>query len=99
MPADPSPPPPREPAIRLAASLDIAAAQDLLAQVRGALPRGALVLDGSAVERVSVPCLQILAAARQAAAGGAAFNLVDASPALAAAVADLGLTAAIPLES
>lgn len=100
MPAEPSssPPPGQGTTIRLAASLDFGAAQDLLAQIRSALPCGALVLDGSAVERASVPCLQILAAARREAADGAALRIVGASTALVAAVADLGLAAAIPLE-
>jgi len=57
------------------------------------------VLDGSEVERISVPCLQVLVAARRAAGDAAAFRIVDASAALMAAVADLGLSAALPMES
>jgi anti-anti-sigma regulatory factor len=103
MPADPSSslPSAAGAAIRLAASLDLGAAPELLRQIRDALADpaadgGARVLDGSDVERVSVPCLQILAAARREAA---ALRVVGASAALAAAIADLGLAAAIPLES
>ena len=58
-----------------------------------------VVLDGSEVERISVPCLQVLVAARRAAGDEAAFRIVGASAALVAAVADLGLSAALPMES
>ncbi len=97
MPADPLPPAPRTAAMRLPASLDTGAAQELLDGLRTGLADGALVLDGSAVERVSVPCLQILAAAARE--GGAALRIAGPSPALAAAIADLGLADAIPLEA
>lgn len=81
---------------RLAASLDLGAAEDLLVQMREAARDGGAVLDGSAVERVAVPCLQVLAAAARAVPG---LRIVAPSAALVAAVGDLGLSAAIPLES
>jgi len=50
-------------------------------------------LDGSAVERVSTLCLQILVVAAQAAQrAGTEFRLARPSAALAEAIADLGLT-------
>ena len=99
MPAEPIPPPSRDTALRLPASLDLGAAPALLEQLLAGLAAGPLVLDGSEVERVSVPCLQILAAARREGAGQPALRIVGASAALAAAVADLGLATAIPLEA
>lgn len=98
MPAEPVPHPARDTALRLPASLDLGAAPALLEQVRAGLAEGGLVLDGSAVERVSVPCLQILAAARREGGGQPGLRIVGASAALAAAVSDLGLATAIPLE-
>jgi chemotaxis protein CheX len=95
MPAEPS----SSHSFRLPAALDLGAAQDLLQQLRDGLADGGLVLDGSEVERISVPCLQVLVAARRAAGDAAAFRIVDASAALMAAVADLGLSAALPMES
>ena len=50
-------------------------------------------LDGSAVERVSTLCLQLLVAAAHAAhRSGLEFRLERPSAALAEAIADLGLT-------
>lgn len=99
MPAEPN----SSLSFRLPAALDLGAAQELLQRLRDGLadgaPAGGLVLDGSAVERISVPCLQVLAAARRAAGNAAAFRIVGASAALVAAVADLGLSAALPMES
>lgn len=99
MPAEPS----SSHSFRLPAALDLSAAQDLLQRLRDGLadgpPAGGLVLDGSEVERISVPCLQVLVAARRAAGDEAAFRIVGASAALLAAVADLGLSAALPMES
>ena len=91
------------PSFRLPAALDLGAAQDLLQRLRDGLadgaPPGGLVLDGSEVERIAVPCLQVLAAARRAAGDGAALRIVGASEALVAAVADLGFSAVLPMES
>lgn len=85
--------------LALSACLDIAAAEGLLTRLRTALHDGAVRLDGSQVERVSTPCMQVLAAAATAARQtGVPFQVVSASPALCSAVADLGLTDAIPLE-
>lgn len=92
---DASPSPDSQAPPRLPAVLDLAAAQALLDTIRTQAAAGAPVLDGRDVERASVPCLQILAAARREAAG---LRIVCASDALAAAVDDLGLSAAIPLE-
>lgn len=86
-------------AISLAASLDLTAADPLLQTVRAGLRDGALLLDGAAVERVSTPCLQVLAAAAIAARqGGIPFRILYPSAVLSAAITDLGLAAAIPME-
>lgn len=97
MPTDAPTSPPPDPAavVRLPAVLDLSAAQSLQAQLCAAQADGPPVLDASAVERVSVPCLQVLAAAQREAAG---LRIVGASAVLAAAVSDLGLSAMIPLE-
>lgn len=84
----------------LAASLDLTAADPLLLSLRDGLKEGAIVLDGGSVERVSTPCLQVLAAAAIAARQAEIpFRIHGASPALIAAIADLGLAADIPLEN
>lgn len=82
----------------LPASLDLPQADALFRAVSAALAEGGLMLDGAAVERVSTPCLQILAAAAAAAASrGQAFRLHHASDVLRSAIDDLGLRHAIPL--
>lgn len=80
----------------LPASLDLGGAEALWRSLREQLDGGALLLDGGAVERVSTPALQVLAAGAIAArASGIPFRLRDASPVLADAIADLGLAATI----
>lgn len=86
-------------AIALPASLDLTEADGLCQALRQALQSGAVILDADAVERVSTPCLQVLAAAAASAASrGIQFRLCRASEALATAIGHLGLGAAIPLE-
>lgn len=85
--------------LTLPASLDLTGAEALRDALRAGLQEGALRLDGAAVERVSTPCLQVLAAAVASARGaGIDFRLASASPVLRAAIADLDLCAAIPEE-
>jgi anti-anti-sigma regulatory factor len=61
---------------------------------------GAVVLDGSAVERVSTACLQVLVAAAKAAQShGRAFTLAAASHTLASAINDLALDRHLPVGS
>jgi chemotaxis protein CheX len=80
-------------------SLDLTEAEGLCQALRDRLHEGALLLDASMVERISTPCLQVLAAAAASAMRrGAEFRLRHASTAFSAAIADLGLTAAIPFE-
>lgn len=89
----------RDVAMQLAPSLDLTEAEALCLALRDRLQDGAVLLDGSAVERISTPCLQVLAAtAASAERRGAEFRLVRASAALSVAIADLGLAAAIPIE-
>jgi anti-anti-sigma regulatory factor len=77
----------------LAAVLDLGAAEGLHQRLLDACAHDAPVtLNGSAVERISTACAQVLAAgAISARARGLTFTLEAPSPALAAALADLGL--------
>ena len=74
--------------------LDFAAAPALAHALRQhvAVVEG-VVLDGSLVDRVSTPCLQILlATAIDAQSRGASFRLREPSPVLTNAIAELGLS-------
>lgn len=76
----------------LPATLDLTAARDLRERLTAMLSGNGVVLDMSAVERLSTPCIQVLlAAGRGAEAAKVSFQIVDASDAFRAAVADLGL--------
>ena len=81
----------------LPASLDLTGAEPLHHALKDLLIEGAIHLDGAAVERVSTPALQVLAAAARAARGrNIPFTLSDASGVLSNAIADLGLDSLIP---
>jgi len=83
--------------ILLPAVLDLAAAEELSRTLVGRLTEGGIEIEGSAVERVATPCLQVLAAAAASARGQHhPFRLCRPSAALQAAISDLGLDAAIP---
>jgi len=87
------------PALPLLATLDLSAAEALRRDLATQLSAGGILLDGSAVERVATPCLQVLAAAAAMARdSNQTFRLYQASDALRAATFDLGLNAAIPFE-
>lgn len=87
------------PGLPLPASLDLNAAASLCEALRARLEDGDVLIDARAVERVSTPCLQLLAAAAASArARGVAFRLNQAPPVLTEAITDLGLSAAIPVE-
>lgn len=74
------------------ATLDLTAARDLRERLIAMLSGNGVVLDMSAVDRMSTPCMQILlAAGRSADAAEVSFQIVDASDAFRSAVADLGL--------
>jgi anti-anti-sigma regulatory factor len=79
--------------IHLSSVLDVLAAAPLCEELRTRLSSDELLeLDGSAVERVSTACLQIiLTASITARSQGAALRLTAPSPALSQAIADLGL--------
>ncbi|WP_419727801.1 STAS domain-containing protein [Lichenicola sp.] len=84
--------------LQLAPCLDLGEADALCHALRSRLLAGAICLDGSQVERASTVCLQIIAASVATAHDrGAIFSLRYPSPALSSAIADLGLSAAIPL--
>lgn len=76
----------------LPASLDIGGAEPLQTALRGLLLDGAVRVDGSQVERISTPCLQVIAAAVTASrAMGREPALINPSPVMLGAIADLGL--------
>jgi chemotaxis protein CheX len=79
---------------RLPQVLDLTQAQNLRDAMVARLSDGRLVLDASAVERMSTPCVQVLLATGRAAdLVGSAFQIVDASDVFRTALADLGLHA------
>jgi chemotaxis protein CheX len=81
-------------AFALPAILDITKAQELRGHMVDRLNGGAVLVDASAVDRVSTPCIQVLlAAARSVELAGTSFRIDNASAALRAALADLGLQA------
>jgi chemotaxis protein CheX len=82
-----------EAVLPLEASLDLVAAMRLREQTSEAIARStSVVIDASAVERITTPCVQVLvAAARTAAAEGRTFTVGGASGAFEAAFLDLGL--------
>ena len=82
----------------LPATLDRLAAESLCRTVQDRLLTGQkLRLDGSAVERVSTACVQVLlAASRSATAREVPFTVISPSAALTEALADLGLAGALP---
>jgi chemotaxis protein CheX len=73
--------------------LDLAYAERLQQSLQDVCTRESpLVVNGQAVERVSTACLQVLiAAARAARMHDREFRLQSPSPALSAAIEDLGL--------
>jgi len=82
------------PFIRLPQLLDLPQAQNLRTTMAALLGNGAVLLDASAVERMSTPCAQVLVAAGRAAdLAGSPFQINDASDVFLAALADLGLQA------
>jgi anti-anti-sigma regulatory factor len=79
--------------------LDLAGAEALLALLQEqVLPNARVRLDGAAVTQAGTAGLQLLLAARQTLARHAGtLELVDPSPGLLRAIADLGLDAAFGL--
>jgi anti-anti-sigma regulatory factor len=84
--------------LALPATMDQLAAEPLCRALQERILRDKkLLIDGSAVERASTACLQILlAASLSAAARDIGFELVAASPALIEALHDLGLNQLLP---
>lgn len=79
--------------------LDLTKLEELYDGLRERVAAAEIILDGSAVERVTTPCLQLLAATAKAAMRGEGiFVLKTPSPALIAAIQDLGLGEFIPYE-
>lgn len=78
-------------------SLELAAAEPLCRKLQDKIHAGRpILLVGSAVERISTPCLQILvAASKSARARGVSFALRAPSKALLDALVDLGLQQAL----
>jgi len=83
---------PGAPSNRLPQVLDLTQAQNLRDSMAARLGDGSVLLDASAVERMSTPCAQVLLAAGRAAdLAGSRFQIFDASDVFLAALADLGL--------
>ena len=79
---------------RLPQVLDLTQAQNLRDTMAARLSDGSVVLDASAVERMSTPCAQVLlAAGRSAGFAGTSFQITNPSEVFRAALADLGLQA------
>jgi chemotaxis protein CheX len=79
---------------RLPQVLDLTQAQNLRDSMAARLSEGPLVLDASAVERMSTPCAQVLLAAGRAAdLAGSPFHIINVSDVFRTALADLGLQA------
>jgi chemotaxis protein CheX len=79
---------------RLPQVLDLTQAQNLRDTIAARLGDGPLVLDASAVERMSTPCTQVLLAAGRAAdLAGSPFQIINVSDVFRTALADLGLQA------
>jgi chemotaxis protein CheX len=80
--------------VRLSQVLDLTQAQNLRDTMVARLSDGRLVLDASAVERMSTPCAQVLLAAGRAAdLANSAYQITNASEVFRTALADLGLEA------
>lgn len=79
--------------VKLPAIIDGSETEPLRRAFRDALTHGTdIAVDGRLPERVSTACLQVmLAAHRSAHAANLGFGIDQASPALRAAIADLGL--------
>jgi len=88
-----SPPVSAEGALHLVPALDLTRAESLHGELQSLAAAGtAMVIDGSDVEIVSTPCLQLLAAAAaDARRRGVPFMLQPRSDVLQQAVEDLGL--------
>lgn len=87
-------------ALPLASVLDLTTIEELYDALRDRSASAAFILDGSAVERITTPCLQLLAAAAKSASqSDMAFKLKNPSPTLIAAIQDLGLANSIPYEA
>jgi chemotaxis protein CheX len=74
--------------------LDLTQAQNLRDSMIRLCGERSVVLDASAVERMSTPCVQVLmAAGRAAEVSRNSFKIVSASAVFQTAIADLGLQA------
>lgn len=89
-----------KPLLCLPPVVDLTAVKELKSALQTALSRGAgLGIDASAVERVTTPCLQVLATGRMdfARAGGPAMVFTQASQPFARAVTTLALGSVLPM--
>jgi len=76
---------------KLPVTLDLAAADDLLTAMRDLQTQSRARIDASAVESLTLPCVQVLLAARQSCPH---ISIENPSAAFASAVEDLGLNCA-----
>jgi chemotaxis protein CheX len=77
-------------AVVLPAVLDITRAQKLRGHIVERLNCGAVLVDTSAADRVSTPCIQVLLVAARSADLAETFRIANASEALRTALAYLG---------
>lgn len=90
-----------KPLLVLPANFDLTAAAILKSDLQASLAGGeGLEVDASGVQRVTSPCLQVLASAAHAfaQAGGPAMSVSKPSPAFAETVSGLALNAVLGLE-
>ena len=81
--------------VLLPAVVDLSQASELVAQLQRGLASGCeMTIDGSAVRRISSPCLEVLVAGMNAFAktGGPSMRIVNPSAAFLETVTTLGLT-------
>jgi chemotaxis protein CheX len=86
--------------VSLPSVVDLSQANDLKARLEQGLASGrGMTIDGSAVQRISSPCLQVLVAGMNAFAksGGPGMTIVNPSAAFLKTVSTLGLTDALGL--
>jgi len=101
LPTTPSVPTEQPSPFMLPPLLDLTRADTLHSELQALVAQETDVkIDGSRVERVSTACVQLLVAARMMArAHGGTLALLAPSPVLSQAVQDLGLAAAMGMET
>jgi hypothetical protein len=85
--------------IHLPEILDISAFEALHASLQAStMQKGAIIINAEKVERLTTPCAQLLVAFLREDSTQPQRNIIQPSPAMAAAWADFGLHSLFPLE-